>query len=60
MDTPCVRSWIGAHENFQAKEYDAGASPTSSEPMRKRRTAGPASTNFEFILDLMREHKCGN
>ena len=31
MDRPCKSSWIGAHENFQAREYDAGASPTSSE-----------------------------
>jgi hypothetical protein len=31
MDRPCESSWIGAHENFQAREYDAGASPTSSE-----------------------------
>jgi hypothetical protein len=31
MDRSCESSWIGAHENFQAREYDAGASPTSSE-----------------------------
>jgi hypothetical protein len=24
-------SWTGAHEIFQVREYDAGASPTSSE-----------------------------
>jgi hypothetical protein len=29
MDRPCVNSWIGAHENFQAREYDAGASQAS-------------------------------
>jgi hypothetical protein len=29
MDTPCVSSWTGAHENFQAREYDAGASQAS-------------------------------
>jgi hypothetical protein len=60
MDRPCMNSWTGAHENFQGRENDAGASPTSSEPARKRRTAGQASTNFEFLLELMREHKCGN
>jgi hypothetical protein len=60
MDRPCVNSWAGAHEIFQAREYDAGASPTSSEPAQKRRIAGQASTNFEFLLELMREHKCGN
>jgi hypothetical protein len=31
MDRLCESSWIGAHENFQVREYDAGASPTSSE-----------------------------
>jgi hypothetical protein len=29
MDRPCVSSWTGAHENFQAREYDAGASQAS-------------------------------
>jgi hypothetical protein len=28
MGIPCESSWTGAHENFQAREYDAGASPT--------------------------------
>ena len=31
MEIPCESSWIGAHKKFQAREYDAGASPTSSE-----------------------------
>jgi hypothetical protein len=31
MDRLCESSWTGAHENFQARVYDAGASPTSSE-----------------------------
>jgi hypothetical protein len=31
MDRPCESSWIGAHENFQAREYDARALPTTSE-----------------------------
>ena len=31
MDRPCESSWTGAHENFQAREYDAGALPTTSE-----------------------------
>jgi ABC-type thiamine transport system substrate-binding protein len=29
-------SWTGAHEIFQAGEYDAGASPTSSEPSHQK------------------------
>jgi hypothetical protein len=31
MDRLCESLWTGAHENFQAREYDAGASSTSSE-----------------------------
>jgi hypothetical protein len=42
MDKPCASSWTGAHENFQAREYDAGAPPTSSEPVQRHRTAGKA------------------
>jgi hypothetical protein len=29
MEIPCRSSWIGAHANFQAREYDAGASLTT-------------------------------
>jgi hypothetical protein len=35
MDRACRSSWIGAHEDFQAREYDAGASLTASEPTQK-------------------------
>jgi hypothetical protein len=35
------------------EEIDAGASPTSSEPARKQRTAGQASTNFENTLEVV-------
>jgi hypothetical protein len=31
MGRLCEISWIGSHENFQVREYDAGASPTTSE-----------------------------
>jgi hypothetical protein len=31
MDILCRSSWTGAHEIFQAREYDAGASQISSE-----------------------------
>jgi hypothetical protein len=58
MDRPCVSSWIGAHENFQAREYDAGASPTSSEPTQRRQTVIKVpSTNFEITLKLLRDLK---
>jgi hypothetical protein len=58
MDRPCASSWTGAHEKFQAREYDAGASPTSSEPARKQKTAGQVpNTNFEITLKLMRNLK---
>jgi hypothetical protein len=46
MDIPCRSSWTGAHEIFQAREYDAGASLTSSEPARKRKTAGRRPTQI--------------
>jgi hypothetical protein len=42
MDRPCMSSWTGAHEIFQAREYDAGASSTSSEPAWKQETVGQA------------------
>jgi hypothetical protein len=29
MDRQCVSSWTRAHENFQAREYDAEASQAS-------------------------------
>jgi hypothetical protein len=35
MDRSYRSSWTGADENFQAREYDAGALPTSSEIVRK-------------------------
>jgi hypothetical protein len=49
MDKPCVSSWIGAHETFQAREYDAGSSQASQRGDKK--TAGKApSANFENVL----------
>jgi hypothetical protein len=35
MDRPCRSSWTGAHENFQAREYDAGASSTHQASQRR-------------------------
>jgi hypothetical protein len=32
----------------------------SSEPVRKRKIAGQAITNFENALKLLREHECNN
>jgi hypothetical protein len=52
MDRLCMNSWIGAHENFQAREYDAGASLTSSELAQRHQTAGQAQLqilNFSWI-----------
>jgi hypothetical protein len=43
MDRPCESSWIGVHENFQVREYDAGASPTSSE-------RGASATHFGHMI----------
>jgi hypothetical protein len=61
MDRPCMSSWIGAHENFQEREYDAGASPTSSEPARKTMDSW-TSTNakFENSLKLLHYLKCSH
>jgi hypothetical protein len=35
MDRPCRSSWTRAHEIFQAREYDAGASLTHQESHRE-------------------------
>jgi hypothetical protein len=57
MDIPCRSSWTGAHEIFQAREYDAGASNSSSEPARKRKTAGRRPTQIlKNTLKLLRKH----
>ena len=48
MDKPCERSWTGAHENFQAREYDAGASSTKSE----------CGTNADTFWHMMNCLKC--
>jgi hypothetical protein len=34
MDRPCKSSWTGAHEIFQEREYDVGASPTHQASQR--------------------------
>ena len=54
MDRPCRSSWTGAHEYFQAEEYDVGASPMASEPAWKTMNnwARPAET-FEFPFKMM-------
>jgi hypothetical protein len=36
MDRTCKSSWTGAHEIFQAEEYDAGASPAHQASQRGR------------------------
>jgi hypothetical protein len=47
MDKPCESSWIGVHENFQAREYDAGASSTSSEH-------GASATHFGHMINCLK------
>jgi hypothetical protein len=49
MDRPCKSSWIGAHENFQAREYDVGASPTTSEPGTKHQRILTHDELFEMF-----------
>jgi hypothetical protein len=46
-----MSSWTEAHENFQARENDAGASPISSEPARRQGQLESASMNFENHLE---------
>jgi hypothetical protein len=54
MEILCRSSWTGAHEDFQAREYDAGASPTSNEPARVQVDSWTsASTNFENTLEVV-------
>jgi hypothetical protein len=54
MDRPCRSSWTGAHEIFQAEEYDAGASPTQQASQHiKRRTAGETNPNFEMCFGIV-------
>jgi hypothetical protein len=54
MDKPCRSSWIGAHESFQAEEYDAGASLTHQASQHiKRKQLDSASTHFEILWKLL-------
>jgi hypothetical protein len=56
MDTPYVRSWTGAHENFQAREYDAGASQASQRGFQRQREKRPTQ-NFEIASKLLLDLK---
>jgi hypothetical protein len=47
MDGPCMSSWTRAHENFQVREYDAGASQAS-----QRRDKGQLEKHPAQILKL--------
>ena len=51
MERPCRSSWTGAHENFQAEEYDAGASLThqASQRVEQKGQLGSTSTHFEML-----------
>jgi hypothetical protein len=49
MDRLCKSSWTGAHENFQAREYDAGAFPTSNERGTKHRRILAHEELFEMF-----------
>jgi hypothetical protein len=56
MDRPCRSSWTGAHEIFQAREYDAGASPTHQASQRGsgRQLDKPAQI-LKTPLELLRK-----
>jgi hypothetical protein len=54
MDRPCRSSWTGAHEIFQAEEYDAGASPTHQASQRGGgRQLDKPTRNFENTLGIV-------
>jgi hypothetical protein len=47
-------SWTGAHESFQAEEYDAGASLTHQASQHiERKQLDSASTHFEILGKLL-------
>jgi hypothetical protein len=55
MDRLCRNSWIGANENFQAEEYDAGASLTHQVSQHiKRKQLDSASMHFEILWKFLR------
>jgi hypothetical protein len=54
MDRPCRSLWTGAHENFQAEEYDAGASLTHQASQHESRgQLDSASPHFEMFWKLL-------
>jgi hypothetical protein len=54
MNRPCRSSWTGAREIFQAEEYDAGASPKTSEPAHRAEDSWINNTHFEILWKLLR------
>jgi hypothetical protein len=52
MDRLYESSWTGAHEIFQARKYDAGASPMLSEH-------GASTTHFEHMINCLKLLKIG-
>jgi hypothetical protein len=53
MDTPCAISWTGAHENFQAREYDAGASQASQRGGKRQLEKYPTQI-LKYLEPLMK------
>jgi hypothetical protein len=55
MDRPCQSSWTGAHEIFQAEEYDAGASTThqASQHGEKKQLDNASTYIFELLGKLL-------
>jgi len=49
MERPCESSWTGAHEYFQAREYDAGASTATSEHGTTPTHFGTRSKEFKLF-----------
>jgi hypothetical protein len=53
MDRPCTSSWIGAHENFQDRDYDAGSSQVSQRRDNGQLEKRPAQI-LKYLEQLMK------
>ena len=57
-DTPYASSWIGAHENFQARKYDARASQASQHGDKGQLEKCPVQI-LKYLESLMKPSSGG-
>jgi hypothetical protein len=56
MGILCRSSWTGVHESLQAREYDAGASFTASEPAWNAiEQLDKTNTSFEIVSKIIHQ-----